>query len=101
MLELGVGYPKQAASVGREFGSPVAMARDYLGRMASPTLPPAPDVAYPRIIAATGPKVLALSGEIADGGTADHGSARIPGPGQAATRPRQAAGGRAGGRRGR
>ena len=67
VLGLGVGYPCQAASVGREFGSPVAMIRDYLDQMASPTLPPAPDVAYPKIIGATGPNMLALSGEIADG----------------------------------
>ena len=41
--------------------------RDYLDRMDSPTWPPAPDEAYPRIIAANGPKMLALAGEIADG----------------------------------
>jgi probable F420-dependent oxidoreductase len=35
--------------------------------MDSQTWPPAPDVAYPRIIAANGPKMLALAGEIADG----------------------------------
>lgn len=67
VLGLGVGYPQQAASVGREFGSPVAMAREYLDRMAAPTSPAASDVAYPKIIGATGPKMLALSGEIADG----------------------------------
>jgi probable F420-dependent oxidoreductase len=39
--------------------------RDYLNRLANPTWPPAPDVAYPRIIAANGPKMLALAGEIA------------------------------------
>jgi len=43
------------------------MIRDYLDQMAPPRLPPAPDVAYPKIIGATGPKMLALSGEIADG----------------------------------
>nr|WP_265737844.1 LLM class flavin-dependent oxidoreductase [Actinacidiphila oryziradicis] len=32
-----------------------------------PDWPPAPDVAYPRIIGANGPKMLALAGEIADG----------------------------------
>ncbi len=64
---LGVGYPEQAASVGQEFGSPLATMRDYLERMDSPTWPPAPDAAYPRIIAANGPKMLALAGEIADG----------------------------------
>jgi probable F420-dependent oxidoreductase len=64
---LGVGYPEQAASTGREFGSPLATMRDYLDRMDSPTWPPAPDAVYPRVIAANGPKMLALSGEIADG----------------------------------
>jgi probable F420-dependent oxidoreductase len=67
VLGLGVGYPQQAASTGREFGSPLATMRDYLDRMDSPTWPPAPYVAYPRLIAANGPKMLALAGEIADG----------------------------------
>jgi probable F420-dependent oxidoreductase len=67
VLGLGVGYPQQAASVGREFGSPVATMRDYLDRMGAPTQLPAPDVAYPRIIGANGPKMLALAGEITDG----------------------------------
>jgi probable F420-dependent oxidoreductase len=67
VLGLGVGYPEQAASTGREFGRPLATMRDYLDRMAAPARPPAPDVAYPRIIAANGPKMLALAGEIADG----------------------------------
>ena len=64
---LGVGYPEQAASVGQEFGSPLVTMRDYLDRMDSPTWPPAPDAAYPRIIAANGPKMLALASEVADG----------------------------------
>jgi probable F420-dependent oxidoreductase len=67
VLGLGVGYPHQAASVGREFGSPVGMMRDYLDQMGAPTQLPMPDVAYPKIIGANGPKMLALSGEIADG----------------------------------
>ena len=67
VLGLGVGYPEQAASTGQEFGSPLATMRDYLDRMDSPTWPPAPDAAYPRIIAANGPKMLALAGEIAHG----------------------------------
>jgi probable F420-dependent oxidoreductase len=67
ILGLGVGYPEQAASVGRDFGSPLATMRDYVDRMNSPTWPPAPDAAYPRIIAANGPKMLALAAEIADG----------------------------------
>lgn len=66
-LGLGVGYPEQAASVGREFGSPLTTMRDYLDRMDSATWPPAPDAPYPRIVAANGPKMLALAGERADG----------------------------------
>jgi alkanesulfonate monooxygenase SsuD/methylene tetrahydromethanopterin reductase-like flavin-dependent oxidoreductase (luciferase family) len=57
-LGLGVGSPEQAASIGQEFGSPLATMRDYLDRMDSPTWPPAPDTGYPRIIAANGPKCL-------------------------------------------
>jgi probable F420-dependent oxidoreductase len=67
VLGLGVGYPHQAASVGREFGSPVGTMRDYLDQMGAPTQLPAPEAAYPKIIGANGPKMLALSGEIADG----------------------------------
>jgi probable F420-dependent oxidoreductase len=67
VLGLGVGYPEQAASVGRDFGSPLATMREYVTRMDSPTWPPAPDVAYPRIVAANGPKMLALAGDISDG----------------------------------
>jgi probable F420-dependent oxidoreductase len=64
---LGVGYPEQAASTGQQFGAPLVTMRDYLNRMDSPTWPPAPDAMYPRLIAANGPKMLALAGEIADG----------------------------------
>jgi probable F420-dependent oxidoreductase len=67
VLGLGVGYPQQAAAVGREFGSPLAAMRDYLERMAAPTMTPAPEASYPRIIAANGPKMIALAGEMADG----------------------------------
>ena len=101
VLGLGVGYPQQAASTGREFGSPVATMRDYVDQMTVPAQLPTPDVAYPKIIGANGPKMLALSGEIADGGVARHGAARVHRPGPAAPRPGQAPGGRAGRRRGR
>src|SRR5450755_4600303 len=67
VLGLGVGYPQQAAGVVREFGSPLATMRDYLDQMTAPTQLPAPDVAYPKIIGANGPKMLALAGLIADG----------------------------------
>jgi probable F420-dependent oxidoreductase len=67
VLGLGVGYPEQAASTGQEFGKPLTTMRDYLDRMAAPGMMPAPDAAYPRIIAANGPKMLALAGELSDG----------------------------------
>ncbi|WP_067676444.1 TIGR03620 family F420-dependent LLM class oxidoreductase [Nocardia miyunensis] len=67
VLGLGVGYPQQADSVGRPFGSPLTTMRDYVAGMDAETWPPAPDSEYPRILAANGPKMLALAGEIADG----------------------------------
>lgn len=67
VLGLGIGYPEQAASVGREFGRPLATMRDYLDGMDAPTWPPAPDAAYVRIVAANGPKMMALAGQRADG----------------------------------
>ncbi|OCB18325.1 hypothetical protein A5674_10430 [Mycobacterium malmoense] len=67
VLGLGVGYPEQAAAVGQTFGRPLATMRDYLDRMDSPTWPPAPDVAYARIVAANGPKMLELAGDRANG----------------------------------
>jgi probable F420-dependent oxidoreductase len=67
VMGLGVGYPEQAASVGQEFGRPLITMHDYVQRMDEPTWPPVPDAAYPKIIAANGPKMLALAGEIADG----------------------------------
>lgn len=67
VLGLGVGYPEQAAAVGREFGRPVPTMRAYLDGMAEPPQLPAPDVTYPRVIAANGPKMLALAATHADG----------------------------------
>lgn len=67
VLGLGVGYPQQAEAVGREFGRPLAAMRDYLERMAAPTMTPAPAAPYATIVAANGPKMIALAGEQADG----------------------------------
>jgi probable F420-dependent oxidoreductase len=67
VLGLGVGYPQQAEAVGREFGRPVAVMRDYLARMTAPTMTPAPDGPYARILAANGPQMQALAAELADG----------------------------------
>lgn len=59
VLGLGVGYPQQAAAVGRDFGTPLATVRGYFARMGRGS--------YPRILAANGPRMQALAGEIADG----------------------------------
>ena len=67
VLGLGSGYPQQAAAVGRTFGGPLAAMRDYLERMAAPTMTPAPAAPYPRIVAANGPRMIALAAELADG----------------------------------
>lgn len=67
VLGLGVGHPEQAASAGLEFGRPLATMRSYLERMTAASFPPAPEVHYPRIVAANGPKMLALAAEVADG----------------------------------
>ena len=67
VLGLGVGYPQQAAAVDREFGRPLATMRGYLEKMAAPTVPPAADAVFPRILAANGPKMLALAAELTDG----------------------------------
>jgi probable F420-dependent oxidoreductase len=68
VLGLGVGYPFQAAQVGRDYGRPLATIRDYFEQMtAGLPLGRTPQLSYPRILAANGPKMLALAGEIADG----------------------------------
>ena len=67
VLGLGVGYPQQAESAGLEYGKPLATMRSYLERMTAESQPPAPDVHYPRIVAANGPKMLALAADAADG----------------------------------
>ncbi|HET6499671.1 MAG TPA: LLM class flavin-dependent oxidoreductase [Amycolatopsis sp.] len=67
VLGVGVGYPQQATTAGREFGRPLATMRDYRQRMDRPTRPPAPAQPFARILAANGPKMLELAAEIADG----------------------------------
>ena len=64
VLALGAGYPAQAAQVGRDYGRPLAVVRDYFEQM---TAGQVPALSYPRILAANGPKMLALAAEIADG----------------------------------
>jgi probable F420-dependent oxidoreductase len=67
VLGIGAGHPEQAAATGRDYGSPLKTVRDYLTRMDTQTWPPAPVAAYPRILGANGPKMLALAAELTDG----------------------------------
>lgn len=67
VLGLGVGYPAQAVSVGRQFGNPIATMRDYLGQLTRSSAAPASGATYPTVIGATGPQILALAGDSADG----------------------------------
>jgi alkanesulfonate monooxygenase SsuD/methylene tetrahydromethanopterin reductase-like flavin-dependent oxidoreductase (luciferase family) len=68
VLGLGVGYPFQAAQIGRDYGRPLATIRGYFEQMAADQpLAQVPELSYPRILAANGPKMLALAAEIADG----------------------------------
>ena len=59
VLGLGVGRPEQAASVGRDFGLPLATARAYLQSVNDPP--------YPRLLGAIGPRMIALAGELTAG----------------------------------
>jgi len=67
VLGIGAGHPEQAAGTGRDYGSPLKTVRDYVTRMDAQTWPPAPAAAYPRILGANGPKMLALAAELTDG----------------------------------
>jgi probable F420-dependent oxidoreductase len=60
VLGLGAGYAPQAQSVGRDFGKPLATVTSYVAAMGS-------DPSYPRLLAAMGPRMLALAGEVTDG----------------------------------
>ena len=70
VLGLGVGYDFQASIVGHQWGSPLANMRTYIERMDDEQfvqIRQVPQASYARILAARGPKMLALAGEIADG----------------------------------
>jgi probable F420-dependent oxidoreductase len=67
VLALGAGYPAQAAQVGRDYGRPLSVVRDYFERMTAGPPAQLPALNYPRILGANGPKMLALAAEIADG----------------------------------
>ncbi|MFF0488403.1 TIGR03620 family F420-dependent LLM class oxidoreductase [Nocardia sp. NPDC004068] len=72
VLGLGVGFPRQAESLGRAYGRPLARMREYLDEMDTipdPALVPtaAPEAPHPGVLAALGPKMLALAKDRADG----------------------------------
>ncbi len=73
VLGVGVGFSRQAESVGKTYGRPLTRVREYLDEMDVPseTAPvqdaSPPPIPYARVLAAVGPKMLALAGERADG----------------------------------
>ena len=69
LLGLGVSHIPLVVGVRRhDYGKPVSTMRDYLAAMAaSMYMAPAPAEKPPTVIAALGPKMLALSAEAADG----------------------------------
>ena len=57
----GPAIPSRRTPSAGSSASPLAAMRDYLERMTAPTMTPAPDAAYARIVAANGPKMTALA----------------------------------------
>lgn len=69
LLGLGVSHAPMVEGIrGLEYGKPVATMRKYLEAMdASPYMAPSAPAPAPRLIGALGPKMIELSGELADG----------------------------------
>lgn len=69
LLGLGVSHAPMVEGIrGLEYGKPVATMRKYLQAMdASPYMAPSGPAPAPRLIGALGPKMIELSGELADG----------------------------------
>jgi probable F420-dependent oxidoreductase len=66
VLGVGIGHSFQAAKVGSDY-RPMEQARAYLSAMDEAATENPPRVAFPRVLAAVGPRMLELSGELADG----------------------------------
>lgn len=64
-LGVGVSSATVVDRVGETYDRPLARMRDYLRRMDEVEGPP--DATYPRVLAALGPKMLALAAELTDG----------------------------------
>ena len=69
LLGIGVSHAPMVTGLrGHEYGKPVATMRSYLqGMQLAPYLAPDPPEKPPTILAALGPRMLALSAELADG----------------------------------
>ena len=68
VLGLGVSHAPSVASRGHQYGKPIETMRAYLDAMAAATYAgPQPAEAAPVILAALGPKMLALAAERTDG----------------------------------
>jgi probable F420-dependent oxidoreductase len=69
LLGIGVSHPPMVAGLrGHHYGKPVATMRAYLNEMAlAPYIAPEPPEKPLTILAALGPRMLALSAELADG----------------------------------
>jgi probable F420-dependent oxidoreductase len=69
LLGIGVSHPPMVAGLrGHHYGKPVATMRAYLTEMAlAPYIAPEPPEKPLTILAALGPRMLALSAELADG----------------------------------
>ena len=68
LLGLGVSHATAAAYRGYEYGSPLAKMRDYLDRMdGACRVIPELEESMPTVLAALGPKMIALAGERTNG----------------------------------
>ncbi len=69
LLGIGVSHAPMVTGLrGHDYGKPVTTMRAYLNAMlAAPYLAPDPPERPPTIVAALGPRMMALSGELADG----------------------------------
>ena len=68
LLGLGVSHESTALARGHEYRRPLSAMRAYLQAMDAASFDGHPDTATaPRVIAALGPKMIALGGELADG----------------------------------
>ena len=92
---LGVGYPAQAASIGQEFGSPLATMRDYLDRMDRPHLAACAGRGLRPDHRSQRPENACAGRRKRGRSTAGHAASGVHRPIQAVARTGQAPGGRA------